>query len=212
MGVSIEAARRLYAGGESAGAVDAVHDFDHVLRVLALAERIGQAEGADMDVVRTAVLLHDIARAEADAHGGDHAAMAAERARALLRGAPPDFIEAVAHAIHAHRFRNDLTPRTLEAQVVFDADKLDAIGAVGVARAFSFGGLHGQRLWVDEVPPGYDGRVLTGEHTPHHEFHYKLSKIKDGLYTRTGRAIAQERHRFMAAFFARMADEVAGRA
>ncbi|GAB4447746.1 MAG: HD domain-containing protein [Anaerolineae bacterium] len=204
--ITLEEARALYAGAEM------VHDFDHVLRVLALAERIGAAEGADIDIVRTAVLLHDTERARADREGGDHAEMAAARARTLLAGADPAFVEAVAHAIHAHRFRNDMTPRTLEAQVVFDADKLDAIGAVGVARAFSFGGLHGQRLWAEAIPAGYDGHDFGDEHTPRHEFTYKLAQIKDRLYTPTGRAIAEARHRFMEAFFARMADEVAGRA
>lgn len=205
--ITIEEARGYYARAE------AVHDFDHVLRVLALGERIGAAEGADMDVVRTAILLHDTHRVIEDTRGGNHAQMAAAHARKILagRGAPPDFVEAVAHAIHAHRFRNDVTPQTLEARVVFDADKLDAIGAVGVARAFSYGGLNGQRLWVDEVPADYDGFVLGDEHTPRHEFQYKLSKIKDRMHTPTGRAIAEERHRFMAAFYARMADEVNGR-
>lgn len=204
--ITVEEARRLYSDAE------AVHDFDHVLRVLTLAERIGRAEGADLDVVRTAVLLHDIERARGDATGGDHAQMAAGRARTLLAGAAPAFVDAVAHAIHAHRFRNEVTPQSLEAMVVFDADKLDAIGAVGIARAYAFGGLHGQRLWADDVPPDYDGRTLTGEHTPRHEWLYKLSKLKARLYTRTGRAIAEERHRFMEAFFGRMAEEVAGRA
>jgi uncharacterized protein len=207
--ISIEEARRFYEG------VEAVHDFDHVLRVLALAERIGAAEGADMDVVRTAALLHDIGRAEESAAGSDHAVVGAARAREILaaRGADPGFIEAVAHAIHAHRFRTDVTPQTLEAHVVRDADKLDAIGAVGVARAFSYGGHNGQRLWADEIPAGYDGRHCDArEHTPRHEFVYKLSKIKEQVHTAAARAIAEERHRFMMAFYARLAEEVEGEA
>ncbi|MBN1285313.1 MAG: HD domain-containing protein [Anaerolineae bacterium] len=203
--ITIEEARRYYRDAE------AVHDFDHVLRVLALAERIAAAEGADLEIVRTAALLHDVERAAGDRTGGDHAAMGAARARAILseKHAAPDFIQAVAHAIHAHRFRSDITPQTLEAKVVFDADKLDSIGAVGVARAIGYGALHGQRLW-GEVPAGYDGRDIGAEHTPRHEFEYKLSKVKDGLYTAAGRAIAEGRHRFMVDFFARMADEIAG--
>ncbi len=206
--ITIDEARRYYADAE------AIHDFDHVLRVLALAERIGKAEGADMDVVRTAVLLHDVARATEERTGGDHARMGAERARGILdaAGAPPDFVTAVAHAIHTHRFRSDTAPQTLEAKVVFDADKLDAIGAVGVARAFGYGSIKGQRLWSDAVPESYDGRSFGVEHTPRHEFAYKLTKIKDHLYTPTGRSIAEGRHQFITAFFARMADEVAGEA
>lgn len=212
MPVSIALARTLYDDS------DPVHDFDHVLRVLALARRIGQAEGADMAVVETAVLLHDIQRAGEDhlAHvhnteTADHAVLAAEQAREILsRLTPPptpEFIEAVTHAIAAHRFRNAIAPQTLEAKVVFDADKLDAIGAIGVARAYAYGGMTGQKLW-GEVPSGYPGGGA--EHTPRHEFSYKLSRIVERMQTETGRAIARERHAFMAAYFARLEREVYG--
>lgn len=210
--ITIEFARTLYDDS------DPVHDFDHVLRVLALARRIGQAEGADMAVVETAVLLHDIERAGEDQHAhvhnaetADHALLAADHARTILSRldppATPAFCDAVAHAIAAHRFRNAVEPQTLEAKVVFDADKLDAIGAIGVARAYAYGGMTRQKLWAD-VPPGYPGGGA--EHTPHHEFVYKLSRIKERMQTATGRAIAAERHAAMSAFFARLAREVNG--
>lgn len=207
--ITIDQARALYQGA------DAIHDFDHVLRVLVLAECIAREEGADWEIVRTATLLHDIARADerprsqlqADQEN-DHAIMGAQAAHRILSGAGPDFVEAVAHAIESHRFRNRVEPRTLEAKVLFDADKLDSIGAIGVARAFAFSGRTGQPLW-GEVSPDY----LPGcseRHTPHHEFHVKLKRIKDRLYTETGRAIAEERHRVMVAFFEQMAAEVRG--
>ena len=203
--VDIDAVRSLYDGA------DPIHDFTHVQRVLVMAERIAEAEGADLEIVRAAALLHDISRDDEDSHqAGDHALLAADQARHLLReaGASPDFVEAVAHAIAAHRFRNEVEPETLEAKVLFDADKLDTIGAVGVARAFSYGSLMGQRLW-GEVSPDYEPGGDEG-HTPHHEFHYKLRHIKGRMYTPTGRAIAEERHRYMVEFFGRMGDEVAG--
>ena len=206
--ISIEEARHYH------GDNDAVHDFDHVLRVLALAERIGRVEGADMEVVRAAALLHDVARAQADAKGLDHAAVGAERAREILAEQPAEKIEAVAHAIAAHRFRADSAPETLEAQVLFDADKLDAIGAVGIARAFAYGGAHGQRLWV---PIGSVDAARWQEegddpdtHTPVHEFVVKLSQLKGRLFTSTGRAIAEERHAYMVVFFERLDAEVQG--
>ena len=210
--ISIEFARTFYDDS------DPVHDFDHVLRVLALARRIGQAEGADMAVVETAVLLHDIERAgedqQAHVHNvetADHALLAADHARTILSRldppATPEFCDAVAHAIAAHRFRNAVEPQTLEAKVVFDADKLDAIGAIGVARAYAYGGMTRQKLWAD-VPPDYPGGGA--QHTPHHEFVYKLSRIKARMQTATGRAIAAERHTAMSAFFARLASEVNG--
>jgi uncharacterized protein len=195
--LSIDQARGLY---QACG--DSTHDFDHVLRVYRLAERIGKAEGANMIVVGTATLLHDIARPDQDAgRVADHALEGACRARQILAGQPSEFVDAVAHAIEAHRFRVDRPPQTLEARVLYDADKLDAIGAVGIARAFSYGAHHGQRLWAAN-----DG----GEHTAMKEFNVKLSKIKDRLFTKTARAIADERHAFMVEFFARMAAEVAG--
>jgi uncharacterized protein len=206
--ISIDEARQYY------GNSDAVHDFDHVLRVLALAERIGRAEGADIEIVRAAALLHDVGRAHADAQGLDHAAVGAEMTRAILAGQPPTKVEAVAHAVAAHRFRADSAPETLEAQVLFDADKLDAIGAVGIARAFAYGGAHGQRLWAPRESVDVARWKRAGDdpdaHTPVHEFVVKLSQLKDRLFTPTGHAIAAERHAFMVDFFARMDAEVQG--
>ena len=193
---------------------DAVHDFDHVLRVLRLAQRIGQAEGADLEIVQTSALLHDITREQAEARGVDHAAFAAERARDILIGQPPDRIEAVAYAITAHRFRTGPEPSTLEAQVLFDADKLDAIGAIGIARAFAYGGAHGQQLWAPVETVDVARWAIEGdhpdEHTPVHEFIVKLSRLKDRLFTPTGRAIAEDRHAYMVAFFKRLDAEVQG--
>jgi len=206
--ISIEQARRLYADA------DGVHDFDHVLRVYRVAERIARAEGADLAIVRTATLLHDIGRAQEMRAGGDHAALGAQRVPEILAGRPAEVVAAVAHAVAAHRFRTDPQPATLEAQVLFDADKLDAIGAVGVARAFAYGGAHGQRLWAPRESVDLDHWEAEGDgpgdHTPVHEFVVKLSRIRDRLFTATARAIAAERHSVTVAFFDRLAQEVQG--
>ena len=207
--LTIDEARHLYTDADS------VHDFDHILRVLALAERIARVGGADLDVVRTAALLHDWGRGEADIHGQDHAAVAATRARAYLsaQGHPPAWIEAVVHAIAAHRFRVAPEPATLEARVLFDADKLDAIGAIGIARAFAYGGAHQQRLWapMDAVDLAHwEANGDDAAHTPVHEFVVKLSRIQERLYTDEGRAIAHERHYYMEAFYHRLDAEVQG--
>jgi uncharacterized protein len=201
--IGIEEARQYYTGS------DAAHDFDHVLRVLALAERIGQAEGAALDIVRTATLLHDVARDEEDRTGACHAKTGAERARQILAGHPADKIEAVAQAIASHRFRDGVIPQTLEAKVLYDADKLDAIGAIGVARAYALAGQRGQRLWA-EIPAGTLIESQSTDHTPVHEFIFKLSRLKDALFTTTARQIAEDRHRYLVEFFARLADEVHG--
>ena len=124
---------------------------------------------------------------------------------------------AVAEAIATHRYRADAVPQSLEARVLYDADKLDAIGAIGIARAYAIAGIEGQRLW-GRVPDGYgergrtEGRsdVLGGEHTPVHEFVFKLSRLKGTLFTETARRIAEERHVYMVGFFERLGREVAG--
>lgn len=208
--ITLEEARALYTDA------DPIHGFAHVLRVLVLAEKLAELEGADSRIVRTAALLHDMSRLEdqglalsADEET-DHAILAAREARRLLAGEDPVFVEGVAHAIEAHRFRNGIEPQTIEAKVLFDADKLDAIGAVGIARAFAYGGVLGQPLW-GRVPENYQPGEGDEQHTAHHEFHVKLKHIKDRLYTVSGRRLAEERHRFMEAFFERMAAEVEGR-
>ncbi|MDW8317688.1 MAG: HD domain-containing protein [Anaerolineae bacterium] len=200
--ITVEQAQALYCGA------DAAHAFDHVLRVLRLAERIAQAEGADLEIVRAAALLHDIARNEPDHH-----LRGAEEARRLLQGHPAERVEAVCHAIAAHRFRRGPPPATLEAQCLFDADKLDALGAIGVARAVAYAAAHGHRLWsqpLDEINPA--AAPEGADYSPSHEFVFKLSRLQGLLFTETARRIATDRHRAMEAFFRRLDDEVLGRA
>lgn len=204
--ITIEQAHSLYAGAEAA------HDIDHVLRVLALAERLARAEGADRGIIYAAALLHDIARSS----GEDHAIAGARQARRILeeRGAPLAFVDAVAAAIRDHRFRTGAPPQTLEGRILYDADKLDAIGAIGVARAYAVGSRLGQRLWsavdagdsLDQAQPTH----IPEEHTPVREFVVKLSKLKKTLFTAEARRIARGRHRFMVSFFKRLNEEVAG--
>ncbi|MDW8327440.1 MAG: HD domain-containing protein [Anaerolineales bacterium] len=195
---------------------DVVHDFAHIERVLALAERIGAAEGADMEILRAAVLLHDARGATpADSTGRDrHHENSAEFARRVLaaEGWPEDRIAAVQHCIRAHRYRSEEEPQTLEAKVLFDCDKLDVLGAIGVARAFAYAALAGQPL-TGEPSARFraTGEKEPGEpHTPYHEFLCKLSKIKDRLHTPTARALAHDRHRYLADFFEQLHSEIAG--
>ena len=181
-----------------------------------LAEHIAQAEGADLGVVRTAGLLHDCARNEPDHH-----LAGARRARRLLDGEDVDFVEAVAHCIEAHRFSTEPQPQTLEAKCLCDADKLDAIGAIGVARAFAFAGHHATHLWRATLTDvrtevGTDTRAFrqqrggTDQYTPTHEFVCKLEALTQGLHTTTARHIAAARHAYMVAFFERLDAEALG--
>ncbi len=189
------------------------HDWDHTLRVHRLCLRIGAAEGADRLVTEAAAFLHDIGRAHQDRAVGKlcHAEKGAAMARKMLADYPlaDDRRENIIHCIASHRFRRGDTPRTLEARVLFDADKLDAIGAVGVARAFLFAGELGARLHSPKVDvtraPAY-----SIDDTGYREYVVKLAKIRERILTATGRRLADERHRFMAGFFDRFLEEYEG--
>jgi uncharacterized protein len=190
------------------------HGWDHAERVWRLCEKIGIREGADLGILELAALLHDIGRGKEKASGGKvcHAAAGAEQAREILEqhGLPPETVERVTHCIAAHRFRGEGSrPRTLEARVLFDADKLDALGAVGVGRAFLFAGEVGARLHNPEVEIEKT-RSYSQEDTAFREFSVKLRKIRDRMLTATGRRMAEDRHGFMVEFFERLHREVRG--
>jgi uncharacterized protein len=189
------------------------HDWDHTLRVHRLCRRIGAAERADLLVTEAAAYLHDIGRAHQDRVGGQlcHAEKGAAMAREMLQGYTLSARrrENILHCIAAHRFRRGDTPRTVEAKVLFDADKLDAIGAVGVARAYLFAGELGARLHSPEVDVVH-APAYSVDDTGYREYMVKLSKIRDRILTATGRRLAEERHRFMTAFFNRFLEEYEG--
>lgn len=180
------------------------HDWDHTLRVRRLCERIGKAEEADMDVLDAAAFLHDVGRSHQDSLNGEicHAEygvlIAAPIVRELLLSDQQK--DNILHCIKTHRFRGNDIPKTLEARVLFDADKLDSIGAIGVARAYLFAGEIGARLHnpdvnVEETLP------YTSDDTGFREYHFKLCKIKDRMLTSEGKRLALARHAFMVEFF-----------
>ena len=181
-----------------------------MLRVARLGVMIARAEGTDAETVWLAALLHDVpVEGAREAH---HRAAAAFARRFLAeRNMDPARIENVAHCIEAHRFRDSsVTPQTPEARVLYDADKLDSMGAIGVLRAAAFAARHGHRLYTQPVsaieaapPPDVAGRADSPDYTPSHEFVFKLRRLLDTLHTATARRIGQERHDSMVEFFAR---------
>jgi uncharacterized protein len=207
---TVENSRAWYAGA------DPVHAFDHILRVLALAERLGRAEGADMEILRAAVLLHDAAGAAPGEGGGraGHQHASADFAAEVLRaeGWPEDRIAAVQHCIRAHRFRGQEVPATLEAKILYDCDKLDVLGAIGVARAMAYAALAGQPLAVEPSETfKASGQKEPGEpHTAWHEFLFKLRYIQGRLHTPAARALAADRHTYLAGYFERLRSEING--
>jgi uncharacterized protein len=189
------------------------HDWDHTQRVHNLCMHIGQVEGADLDVLEIAAYLHDAGRSHEDAAEGGicHAQKGAEIAHELLAAHPVSEEQRanIVHSIRCHRFRGNHRPETLEARVLFDADKLDAIGAVGIGRAFLFAGevgakLHNPCIQLEDTKP------YTEEDTGYREYKLKLSKIKDRMLTEEGRRLAEERHAFMEMFFQRFTQEHEG--
>lgn len=190
------------------------HDWEHTERVHNLCVHIGKQETADMEVLRLAAILHDIERAAQDRLNGAicHAERGAVLARELLQrhGIEEEKIDKIVHCIETHRFRNNKTPLSKEAKILFDADKLDAIGATGIGRAFLFAGevgakLHNKNSDVENTDP------YTKEDTAYREFVVKLRTIRDRMLTRHGKKMAEVRHRFMVDFFERLNKEVEGK-
>ena len=190
------------------------HNWDHTLRVCRLCKRLGSAEGVDLDVLLVAAYLHDIGRGSQDNSNGAvcHAEAGARMAEAIIArlALSKDQKENILHCIRAHRFRGDRQPQTPEARVLFDADKLDAIGAVGVARAFLFAGEVGARLHSTRTRIE-DTRPYSIDDTGYREFKVKLCKIKDRMQTKEGLKLADERHSFMEKFFKRFIEENEGK-
>ena len=190
------------------------HDWDHTLRVRRLCERIGAAERVDMDVLLVSATLHDIARSHQDDSNGAvcHAEKGAQLAADILDKLPLTAAQKdnILHCIRSHRFRGSHKPRTPEARVLFDADKLDAIGAVGVARAFLFAGEVGARLHNDKANIEAT-RPYSADDTGYREFKVKLCKIKDRILTPAGQKLAVDRHMIMEEFFNRFKEEYEGK-
>jgi len=212
MTITIEEARTWYQEA------DEVHNFEHVLRVKAMAERIGKAEGADLEIIEAAAYLHD-SRGASPAEGGtarkEHHITSAEFAGEVLvsKGWSQKRIEAVQHCIRAHRYRhNGERPESLEAQCLFDADKLDVLGAIGAARTIAYAVLAGQPVLSEPSQQFLEtGKKEPGEsHSSYHEYLFKLRKVKDQLFTRTGRLIAEDRNAFLTEFYTRLLAEYKG--
>lgn len=198
------------------------HNLDHIMRVYNLCLMLSKyEEGVDLDVLIPAALLHDIARVEEieDKTGNtDHAILGRQLAGDILKNMDYglDKIEKIKHCIVTHRYRTGNEPSTIEAKILFDADKLDAIGAVGIARTFMLSGQHGQRLMVNNSIDDYlenntveNGRIKDwSKHSPLIEYEVKLKNIPEKLYTEKAKEIGKDRIKFMDDFFAKLKLEI----
>lgn len=199
--------------GEGSG-----HDWWHVWRVWRLAVRISRTEPtSDPLIVALGALLHDLG--DWKFHDGDEEAAPREAARLLWRfKAPPELVARVASVCREVSFKGAGVPdrpSSVECRIVQDADRLDAIGAVGIARAFAYGGAKSRLLYEPGVKPvlhrSFKAYQRSKGHTVNH-FHEKLLLIKDRLHTREARRLARERHAFMTEYLRRFHQEWDGRA
>lgn len=200
------------------------HNLDHIFRVYNLCLLIAKHEkDVDLEVLIPAALLHDIARVEEsqDKTGKlDHAILGSDIAEGILRELQyeEEKIEKIKHCIITHRFRTGNEPNIIEAKILFDADKLDVIGASGIARTFMLAGQYGQRLIANEPLNDYlesntveKGRLKdVSKHTPFIEYEVKFKRIPNKLYTRKAKEIGKERLKFMDDYFNRLMLEIDG--
>lgn len=188
------------------------HGPDHSDRVHRVALFLGRKMEAKLTVLSAAALLHDIGRSRETRERGKvcHASFGAEMARMILKefAFSDPFIDEVAHCIATHRYRGKNIPETLEARILFDADKLDSIGAVGIGRAFLFAGEVGARLHNRSIE---GTEAYSVEDTAYREFKIKMCKVKDRMLTPQGQQLALDRHAFMELFFKRLDLEIYGR-
>ncbi len=192
------------------GGNDGSHDIAHLQRVWKNAAKIHAIEGGDIEMLCAAVLLHDCVSVEKnDPRRAQASRLSAQNGAGLLAdlGWPSERIAQTAHAIEAHSFSAGITPLTLEAKILQDADRLDAIGLIGAARCFYIAGRMGSGLYNTDEPVAVS-RALDDKQYALDHFHAKLFKLADGFQTATGAALAKQRHGKLEQFLADFLDEI----
>ncbi|HHT2233196.1 TPA: phosphohydrolase [Klebsiella michiganensis] len=196
------------------GQEDAAHDISHFRRVWATAQQLAQETAADRLVILTACYFHDIVSlAKNHPERSRSSAMAAEKTLAILQSAFPDFpperYAAVLHAIEAHSFSAAVAPQSEEAKIVQDADRLEALGAIGLARVFAVSGALNNSLF-DARDPFADRRELDDKTYALDHFQCKLLRLPKTMQTEKGRAMAVHNARFLVQFMAKLSAELRG--
>ena len=202
------------------GSEDAAHDYDHLERVMTLADTIAAREGGDLPTIWAAVALHDIGQAREARFGGDHAVIGAALAAELLTDTPfpQQSIPAVQQAILDHRLTGGKVPESIEGLVLYDADKLDILGAMGIGRLYCITGRYNQKIYSpvpDDVVLPVDPAVVRNlrrrpDYSPYIEFQLLFENLPERMTTDTGREMARERFAFMEEFFTRLKKEAEG--
>lgn len=188
------------------------HDWQHIQRVVQNAQQIAAKEACNMEIVLLGALLHDIA--DSKFHGGDEQKGPAITGLFLDRAeAPPQVTEHVVQIIRNVSYSGGITRDfySIELAIVQDADRLDALGAIGIARAFNYGGFKNRLIFDPAVPPvKYSDKEAYKNNTAPtiNHFYEKLLLLKDGMHTKTAKAMAKQRHRFMETFLEQFFNEV----
>lgn len=191
---------------------DMAHDLEHIRRVVRNAQALAAAEEARLEVVLPAAWLHDCVTVPKDSPRRAQASrLAADQAVKWLRswGCPEALLPEIAHAIEAHSFSAGIAPRTIEAKVVQDADRLEAIGAIGLARCLMLGGAMGRPLYATADPFCENRKPDDGVSALDH-FYTKLLKLEGTMQTASGRKEAQRRTQFLRQFLSQLRRELGG--
>jgi uncharacterized protein len=206
---------------------DTSHTTEHIIRVYNIAMIIAKTEeDVDLNILKTAILLHDIARLKEDIDNTgetDHSILGAKMAEKILTDLkyPKDEIRKIKHCISTHRFRGNNKPKSIEAKILFDADKIDLLGAIGIARMFMIAGKYNQKLYSYQPIELYirenlvggksNGRIkIKSKHAPNIELKTKIVNIPDKLFTKKAKQLAKEKIEFMDSFFHILEKEIKG--
>ncbi len=203
------------------------HKIDHTKRVYNLSLFLAKKEKADLEVLEASALLHDIARVKEDNDNSgktDHAVLGAKMARSILirLGFSKEKIKDIQECILSHRYRSNNKPKTIEAKILFDADKLDTVGAIGIARNFIWIGRNKANLYTpksylkgyvkDNLGGDINGRIRDKrKHSPQVEFETKTKFLEDKLYTKEAKRICKKRMKFYKEFLDRLEREIEGK-
>jgi len=204
---------------------DSAHNIDHVMRVYNLCLHLAKGEKVDLEVLKAAALLHDVARVKEDSDNSgktDHALLGAKMAKSILKKFhfTEKKIRHIQNCIVSHRYRTGNEPDTLEAKILFDSDKLDTIGAIGVARSFVWVGHNDAKIYSDVDIDKYakinlggklNGRIRNKKlHSPQIEYKTKLIFLSKKLHTKKAKGVCKKRLKFYDNFLRRLEKEIKG--
>jgi uncharacterized protein len=190
---------------------DPAHDFHHIMRVYKNAKLIGRLEGSNMEILLPAVLLHDlVVYPKGSAKSSKSSDKSADLAENILQsyGYPQDQINQICYCIRAHSYSKRLVPASLEGRILQDADRLDALGAIGIARTFSVGGSENRTFYNANDPFCRSDRELDDMQWTFDHFQAKLLKLQYFMHTKTAKKLAKERTIFMRLFIRQLQKEI----